>query len=116
MSNAQGKYVRDGIYLEQDENHPYPPTSQDHTDFAGSQKRHRQVPNKNPNRDHPKVYLGKRKHNVAVVFDDDFANDCLGAILKKRDCHSDDYQFFAADNLRAETTVPGKSPSSPLFP
>ncbi|KAJ5051504.1 uncharacterized protein L3040_001280 [Drepanopeziza brunnea f. sp. 'multigermtubi'] len=69
-------------------------------------KRIQQFQNQNPNRDHPNVYFGKWKHNLAVVFDDDFANDCLGAILKKRDYHSDNYQFSAAENLRADTTVP----------
>lgn len=46
---------------------------------------------------------------MALVFNDDYANDCLGAIIEKSDYHSDDYQFYAADNLLIDTTVPGKS-------
>lgn len=64
--------------------------------------------NFNTNRDHPKIYFGKWKHNVAVTFNDDFANDCLGAVLHKKDYHSDDYQFFAADSLVPGTAVPGE--------
>jgi len=45
---------------------------------------------------------------VALVFNDDFANDCLGAIVNKEDYHSDDYQFYAADSLLIDATVPGK--------
>lgn len=62
----------------------------------------------NTNRDHPKAFFGKWKHNVALVFNDEFANDCLGAIVEKKDYHSDDYAFYAADNLLIDTTVPGK--------
>lgn len=64
--------------------------------------------NGNQNRDHPKTYFGKWKHNVAVVFDDDYANDCLDAIIEKKDYHSDDYAYYAADNLLTDTTVPSK--------
>lgn len=62
----------------------------------------------NVNRDHPKAFFGKWKHNVALVYNDDFANDCLGAIIEKKDYHSDDYQYYAADNLLIDTTVPCK--------
>jgi hypothetical protein len=62
----------------------------------------------NQNRDHPKAFFGKWKHNVALVFNDDFGNDCLGAIIEKKDYHSDDYAYYAADNLLTDTTVPGK--------
>jgi hypothetical protein len=62
----------------------------------------------NLNRDHPKASFGKWKHNVALVFNDDFANDCLGAIINKEDYHSDDYQFYAADSLLTDATVPGE--------
>jgi len=62
----------------------------------------------NQNRDHPKTFFGKWKHNVALVFNDDHGNDCLGAIIEKEDYHSDDYAFYAADNLLIDKTVPGK--------
>jgi len=103
VQNADGQYVRDGIWLEQDGNHPYtswtsiPSTFNDDTDKSQ---------NNNLNRDHPKVYFGKWKHNVALVFNDNYANDCLGAIIEKSDYHSDDYQFYAADNLLIDTVVP----------
>jgi hypothetical protein len=42
------------------------------------------------------------------VFDDSYANDCLGAILNKADYHSDDYQYYAANNLLTDTAVPGR--------
>lgn len=45
---------------------------------------------------------------MALVFNDDFANDCLGAIIEKEDYHSDDYAYYAADNLLVDTTVPGE--------
>ena len=49
---------------------------------------------------------------MALVFNDEFANDCLGAIVEKKDYHSDDYQYYAADNLLADTVVPSKFTAS----
>jgi hypothetical protein len=43
---------------------------------------------------------------VALVYNDDYANDCIGAIINKADYHSNDYQFYAADNLVIDTAVP----------
>ena len=45
---------------------------------------------------------------MALVFNDDYGNDCLGAVINKADYHSDDYAFYAADNLLVDATVPGK--------
>jgi hypothetical protein len=65
--------------------------------------------NGNKNRDHPKAYFGKWKHHVDVVFNDKFGNDCLGAVLNKKDYHSDDYAYYASDNLIVGSAVPGES-------
>jgi hypothetical protein len=45
---------------------------------------------------------------VALLFNGDYANDCFGAIVEKYDYHSDDYAFYATDNLLNDTTVPGE--------
>lgn len=62
----------------------------------------------NVNLNHPKVFFGKWKHNVALVFNDPYSNNCPAAIIEKTDYHSDDYAYFAADSLVADTVVPGK--------
>ncbi|KAH9223774.1 hypothetical protein DL95DRAFT_492946 [Leptodontidium sp. 2 PMI_412] len=103
VQNTQGQYIRDGIWLEQDGNHPYITWGNIPNTFDGEADK---LQNSNKNRDHPKAYFGKWKHNVDVVFNDKFANDCLGAIVNKKDYHSDDYQYFAADNLVVGLAVP----------
>lgn len=45
---------------------------------------------------------------MALIFNDDYGNDCLGAVVNKADYHSDDYAFYAADNLLVDSTVPCK--------
>ncbi|KAF4628424.1 hypothetical protein G7Y89_g9724 [Cudoniella acicularis] len=104
IQNADGQYIRDGIWLEEDGNHPYTNWSSIPSTFDGDADKFQ---DNNQNRDHPKCYFGKWKHNVALVFNDDFANDCLLAIIEKKDYHSDDYQYYAGDNLLIDTTVPG---------
>ena len=42
------------------------------------------------------------------MFNDHFGNDCVGALINRKDYHSDDYQYFAADNLVADSAVPGE--------
>ncbi|CZS90265.1 uncharacterized protein RAG0_01400 [Rhynchosporium agropyri] len=112
VKNAQGQYIRDGIWLEQDGNRPYiswgkiPNTFDCKTDRAQ---------NGNTNRNHPKAYFGKWKHHVDVHFNDKFENDCFGAVLNSTDYHSDDY---ASDNLVLGSAVPaiykyGKADSTP---
>jgi len=103
VQNEQGQYIRDGIWLEQDGNHPYTNWTSIPNTFDGDADKFEY---NNQNRDHPKAFFGKWKHNVALVFNDDFANDCLGAIVNKEDYHSDDYQFYAADSLLIDATVP----------
>ncbi|CZR65626.1 uncharacterized protein PAC_15526 [Phialocephala subalpina] len=103
LPNAQGQYVRDGIWLEQDGNHPYTSWSSIPSTFDNDTDKFQY---NNLNRDHPKAFFGKWKHNVALVFNDEFANDCLGAVIEKKDYHSDDYAFYAADNLLIDTVVP----------
>lgn len=58
------------------------------------------------NLDHPKAFFGKWSHNVALIFNDDFENDCTSAIWERKDYHSNDYQYYAADYLLNATTVP----------
>ncbi|KUJ18905.1 uncharacterized protein LY89DRAFT_717416 [Mollisia scopiformis] len=103
LPNADGQYIRDGIWLEEDGNHPYTSWSSIPNTFDNDTDKFQYG---NLNRDHPKAFFGKWKHNVAVVYNDDYANDCLGAIIEKKDYHSDDYQYYAADNLLIDTTVP----------
>ncbi|CZT44966.1 uncharacterized protein RSE6_05228 [Rhynchosporium secalis] len=115
VKNAQGQYIRDGIWLEQDGNRPYiswgkiPNTFDCKTDRAQ---------NGNTNRNHPKAYFGKWKHHVDVHFNDKFENDCFGAVLNSTDYHSDDYAYYASDNLVLGSAVPatykyGKADSTP---
>ncbi|TVY62832.1 hypothetical protein LSUE1_G008740, partial [Lachnellula suecica] len=116
VPNAQGDYIRDGVWLEQDGNHPYTSWASIPNTFDGDADK---LTNAQTNRDHPKCYFGKWKHNVALVYNDDFANDCLGAIIEKKDYHSEDYAFYAADNLLVDATVPasytyGNADSTPL--
>jgi len=103
VKNSDGQYVRDGIWLEQDGNRPYVAWSNIAHTFDGDSDKYQY---NNKNRDHPKCFFGKWKHNVALVFNDDFGNDCLGAIINKKDYHSDDFAFYAADSLLKDTTVP----------
>ncbi|KAG0649982.1 hypothetical protein D0Z07_3753 [Hyphodiscus hymeniophilus] len=103
VQNSDGQYIRDGIWLEQDGNHPYTTWSSIPSTFDNDTDKFQ---DNNQNRDHPKAYFGKWKHNVALVYNDNYANDCLGAIIEKSDYHSDDYQFYAADSLLIDTTVP----------
>ncbi|KAG4410960.1 hypothetical protein IFR04_015907 [Cadophora malorum] len=103
VQNADGLYVRDGVWLEQDGNRPYVTWGNIPNTFDGDADKFQ---NSNKNRDHPKAYFGKWKHHVDVVFNDKFANDCLGAIVNKKDYHSDDYAYYAADNLITGLAVP----------
>ncbi|PBP21743.1 hypothetical protein BUE80_DR007560 [Diplocarpon rosae] len=103
VQNAQGQYIRDGVFLEQDGDHPYVTWANIPNTFDGDSDKSQ---NNNYNRNHPKLYFGKWKHSVDVVFNDGFANDCLGAVVNQKDYHSDDYQYFAADNLVSGKAVP----------
>ncbi|KAL2073785.1 hypothetical protein VTL71DRAFT_11111 [Oculimacula yallundae] len=103
MQNSEGQYVRDGIWLEQDGSHPYISWGNIPNTFDSDADKFQ---NGNKNRDHPKAYFGKWKHHVDVVFNDKFANDCLGAVLNKKDYHSDDYQYYASDNMIVGLAVP----------
>ncbi|TVY52721.1 hypothetical protein LCER1_G005411 [Lachnellula cervina] len=116
VQNSDGQYVRDGIWLEQDGNHPYTAWSNITHTFDGDDDISQY---NNQNRDHPKTFFGKWKHSVALIFNDDYGNDCLGAVVNKADYHSDDYAFYAADNLLVDSTVPsnyayGNADSTPL--
>lgn len=94
--NTNTSYTRAGIYLEQDGNHPYTAWSSIPSTFTySSSSSISSYPNNQTNLDHPKVYFGKWKHSVALVYGDEFANDCVGAIITKSDYHSNDYAFYA---------------------
>ncbi|KAG9233350.1 hypothetical protein BJ875DRAFT_49242 [Amylocarpus encephaloides] len=103
LPNADGNYIRDGIWTEQDGNRPYTKWANVPHTFDGPDDKPQ---NNNKDRDHPKAYFGKWKHNVGLIFNDPFANDCLGAVVNKKDYHSDDYAFYAADNLVVNMAVP----------
>ncbi|CZT09287.1 uncharacterized protein RCO7_04104 [Rhynchosporium graminicola] len=93
-----------------------------HTYILGQNPKHLRLTdraqNGNTNRNHPKAYFGKWKHHVDVHFNDKFENDCFGAVLNSTDYHSDDYAYYASDNLVLGSAVPatykyGKADSTP---
>lgn len=58
-------------------------------------------------RDHPKAFFGKWSHSVALDLNEAVENDCSTAMWAKKDYYTNDYQYYSADYLIDEYTVPG---------